>query len=318
MEKIFRVPPDCEGLRLDRFLAQSLPGVSRSFVAGLIREGSVRVAGAAAPADRSMRAGEEVRVHEAAASWSSQKDALKSRTLYEDDSFLVLDKPPGLLMHPLGSSWLNRPEAAAQDPEPNLAGFLYAARPALRHIPRLGIVHRLDRGTSGVLLVAKTAKSYAALTKSFERREVAKVYRAVVRGVPAKTVTRVEAPVGRPSGRRKITVTPFGRPAETEIKVLERGRGAALVEARPKTGRTHQIRAHLAHAGHPVAGDPDFDRRLLDSPRPPRLMLHAYALALRHPRTGRTARFRAPAPPDFKKFWNALGGHGGRQPTISG
>lgn len=301
MEKILHVPPDGEGLRLDRFLAQNLPGVSRSFVADLIRGGLARVAGKSAQADRKLQAGEEVRLREAARGWSSGKDPLKGWIIHEDASILVLDKPSGLLMHPLGVSWLNRPELAAQEAAPNLAGLLFAARPELRRVPRLGIVHRLDRGTSGVLVVAKTAKASSALTEAFERRAVSKIYRAIVRGRPSEKVTRVEAPVGRRSRRRRITVTPFGRPAQTEIRVLERGRDAALVEARPQTGRTHQIRAHLAHAGHPVAGDPDFDK----APAP-RLMLHSYGLAFSHPRGGKAVRFNARAPADFIDFWRKL------------
>ncbi len=303
MEKILKVPPDSEGLRLDRFLAQNIPGVSRSFVATLIRGGSVLVEGKPVQADRKLQPGEEVRLQEAARAWSSGDDPLKGRIIHEDASILVLDKPSGLLMHPLGVSWLNRPELAAQETVPNLAGLLFAARPELRRIPRLGIVHRLDRGTSGALVVAKTSNAYSVLTEAFERRAVSKIYRAIVRGRPAEKVTRVEAPVGRPSGRRKIAVTPFGRPARTEIKLLERGREASLVEARPQTGRTHQIRAHLAHAGHPVAGDPDFDKASA-----PRLMLHAYGLAFRHPRTGKAVRFNARTPADFIDFWKKLRG----------
>ncbi len=303
MEKIFNVPLDSEGLRLDRFLAQNLPGVSRSFITALIRGGSVRVAGKPTQADRKLQAGEEIRLQEATRVWSSGNDPLKTWIIHEDASILVLDKPSGLLMHPLGVSWLNRPELAAQEAVPNLAGLLFAARPELRRVPRLGIVHRLDRGTSGALVVAKTAKVYSTLMEAFEQRAVSKVYRAIVRGRPSEKVTRVEAPVGRHSGRRKIAVTPFGRPAQTEIKLLERGREASLVEARPQTGRTHQIRAHLAHAGHPVAGDPDFDK----APAP-RLMLHAYGLAFSHPRSGKAVRFNARTPADFIDFWKKLRG----------
>ncbi|MDD5302520.1 MAG: RluA family pseudouridine synthase, partial [Elusimicrobia bacterium] len=232
-------------------------------------------------------------------------DDFESWVLYEDKRLLVLNKPSGLLMHPLGDSWLKSPEAARAGRETNLAAELQVHRPAILKAgtPRCGIVHRLDRPTSGVLLVAKDPETYAALTDMFKERYMDKTYRAIVRGVPPPT-SRVSAPIGRESGQRQIVVTPLGKPAETNFRVVTKKKIAALVEAKPLTGRTHQIRAHLAYIGHPVMGDPEFDRKGV--PSAPRLMLHAYRIAFEHPFTGRPARFEAQPPADFNKFWKGL------------
>jgi len=239
-------------------------------------------------------------------SWAERED-LEDWVLHEDSELIVLDKPAGLLMHPLGESWLNTPEAALADQE-NLAGLLLKRRPKIdaAGTPRCGIVHRLDRPTSGVLLVAKTPRAYERLTGAFKAREVHKLYRAIVRGVPADKKARVEAPIGRKPGHRKVMVTPFGKSAETGFRVVEAKKAAALVEAEPLSGRTHQIRAHLAALGHPVAGDPEFETGTA-KPAAPRLMLHAYQIRFEHPKTGAPCEFRAAPPKDFREFWKACG-----------
>ncbi|MDE2039454.1 MAG: RluA family pseudouridine synthase [Elusimicrobia bacterium] len=296
-----RLTVDAPGLRLDRFLALRRPAYSRSHWRFLIEAGAVTVDDRARAADFRLKGGETLRVAALQRDWAEEPD-FERWVLHEDRQLLVLDKPAGLLMHPLGTSWLNSPAAALSERQPNLAGILQRARPALAGLSRCGIVHRLDRQTSGALLVAKTAAAQAALLEDFKRRRVSKIYRAIVRGAPGRG-GRVEAPIGRKPGHRKVLVTPFGKSAETAFSVLEACPRAALVEARPLTGRTHQIRAHLAFVGHPVAGDVEFDAG--GSPRPPRLMLHAYQIALRHPGSGRSVRFRAPLPDDFKSFWSA-------------
>lgn len=294
---------EAEGMRLDRFLAHRLKDYSRSQLQALIKEGRVTVDGTVRGADYRLRGEERVEVCLAHAPWGAE--GFESWVLHEDKDLLVIDKPAGLLMHPLGTSWLSVPEAAMLCSDPNLAGMLQKARPSLAALPRCGIAHRLDRQTSGVLLVGKTGPALEALIASFKERRVEKVYRAVVRGQP-EPKPRVEAPVGRKPGHRKVLVTPFGKPAETAFSVLERGRDAALVEARPLTGRTHQIRAHLALLGHPVAGDPEFDHPSPGRPWPVRTMLHAYQIKLAHPGTGRAASFRAVLPDDFRRFWKEL------------
>lgn len=286
------------GQRIDRFLADQFPDYSREHIKGLIRAGSVLVGGAAAKPSRLLRPGEKVEI--AFPEGMPDMDAaFETWILHEDKEMLVLDKPAGLLMHPLGASWLTAPEAALSG-RTNLAGILHRARPG--RAPRCGIVHRLDRETSGVLLVAKTADAYRRLVDGFKERRISKVYGAVVRGIPDNRKLSLNAPIGRKPGHRKIMVTPFGKPAHTEFTVTRSFKRAALVEARPLTGRTHQIRAHLAMLGHPVAGDADFDRP--DAvPRPPRLMLHAYRIEFEHPATRRLMTFTAEWPADFRAFW---------------
>jgi 23S rRNA pseudouridine1911/1915/1917 synthase len=210
-------------------------------------------------------------------------------------------------MHPLGSSWLTTPLAARAEPEQNLAALMQVHRPEIlkAKTERCGIVHRLDRPTSGVLLVAKNPDIYAALCADFKDRAMDKTYRAIVRG-QMKANARVQAPIGRAPGLRKIVVTSLGKNAETAFRPVTKKTQGTLVEAKPLTGRTHQIRAHLAFLGHPVMGDPEFDKRAEGTVFPPRLMLHAYSIAFEHPAHGRPAMFNAIPPKDFTAFWRTL------------
>ena len=281
-------------MRLDIYVTELLKKYSRAHVKKLIDAGLVTVDGEIKPASYQLRGEEDVKIRAGKAEWTERLD---DWIIHEDKELIVLDKPAGLLMHPLGDSWLTAPEAALDD-QPNLAGLLQRDRPPLKKVPRCGIVHRLDRQTSGVLLVAKTKKTYEALVEGFKEREMSKTYRAVVRGVPGRKLTRVDAPIGRNPGHRRVLVTQFGKDAQTAFKVLEAGKDAALVEAKPLTGRTHQIRAHLAFMGHPVAGDPEFDKSA--AAMPPRTMLHAYKIEFE----GRS--FSAPPPKDFRDFWRRL------------
>lgn len=294
------------GPRLDAFLARSLEGYARSFFKDLIARGCVTVDGERRDADERVEEGQRV-VVELPQSEPEAGTDFESWVLFEDKRLMVLNKPSGLLMHPLGTSWLSRPEAARSEPGVNLAGLLQIFRPAILKAgtPRCGIVHRLDRQTSGALVVAKDPETYEALVESFKDRLVDKTYRAVVRGVPPGA-SRVQAPIGRVPGNRRIVVTALGKSAETSFKILSKKKQAALVEAKPRTGRTHQIRAHLAYLGHPVAGDPEFDPPAPGKAVPPRMMLHAWRLAFEHPASGRPALFTAEPPAEFEKFWKSL------------
>jgi 23S rRNA pseudouridine1911/1915/1917 synthase len=295
---------EVRGTRLDQFIAQRLTRYTRSLVQSLIERGFVTVDGVKRESDHRLKEGERVEVSLSAA--ASEPTSLEVVVLHEDKDLLVLMKPAGLLMHPLGTTWLAVPEAALTEAEESLAAWLQRARPAIVRAgtPRCGIVHRLDRQTSGVLLAAKTPAAYASLVNQFKEREIEKLYRAIVRGVPADKKPRVQAPIGRMPGHRKVTVTPFGKSAETAFKVIASAKDAALVEASPLTGRTHQIRAHLALIGHPVAGDVEFETAGTRGPKPPRLMLHAFKISFTHPRTRKPATFEAEPPRDFRDFWS--------------
>ena len=294
------------GPRLDAFLARKMTGYTRVFLKGLIERGHVTVDGRRRDADERVAEGERVRVELPSLQPVPGAD-FESWVLFEDRRLFVMNKPSGLLMHPLGSSWLATPEAARAESTENLAALIQVHRPAIvkAGTPRCGIVHRLDRPTSSVLVVAKDPETYAALCAAFQAREMGKTYRAIARGVLAGSA-RVQAPIGREPGLRRIVVTSLGKPAETGFKVLSKKKSATLVEAEPLTGRTHQIRAHLAYLGHPVAGDPEFDKRAGGGPAPPRMMLHAYRLSFEHPASGRLARFCAEPPKDFAAFWKSL------------
>lgn len=294
------------GMRLDQFLAEHVPDYSRSHLKGLIGRGCVTVGEQTRPADYRVRPGDRVVLTLPRPLWKEAGD-FESWVLHEDKHLLVLNKPTGLLMHPLGESWLAAPEAAQAETGANLAGLLLLLRPAVTEagVPRMGIVHRLDRQTSGVLLVAKTPSAYQELVDGFKERRISKLYRAVVRGAPGRKT--VQAPIGRNPGHRKVTVTPFGKTAETAFSVVESCKAGGLVEARPITGRTHQIRAHLAYMGNPVMGDVEFDKRKQGGALwPPRMLLHAYRIELVHPGTGKKVSYVAPLPKDFSDFWKAL------------
>lgn len=296
------------GLRLDLFLARKLPLVSRSHVRTLIDRGAVLVDGSRRASDFRLRGGELIRVDATPRGWP--EEAFEDWVLHEDADLLVIAKPAGLLVHPLGESWLRTPAAALEETGPNLAGLLLKHRPksSAAGVARCGIVHRLDRPTSGVMLVAKTPRAEERLLDAFRERRVHKVYRAVVLGRVRERL--VDAPIGRAPGHRKVKVTPFGREASTGFKTVGARRGVSLVEARPITGRTHQIRAHLAAVGHPVLGDPETmigkarkEFEALQLPEPPRLLLHAYKVMLEHPVTGKPVSFTAAAPKDFADYW---------------
>ena len=295
------------GARLDAFLAQTLSGYTRAFMKTMIEGGHVQVNGEIADrADRRLTDGARVTIEFPDLAALPEID-FESWVIFEDKRLLVLNKPSGLLMHPLGSTWLTSPEAARAEPEPNLAALLQVHRPAISKAgtPRCGIVHRLDRPTSGVLLAAKDPETYAALCADFKDRAMDKTYRAIARGHLEKAA-RVDAPIGRAPGHRRIVVTSLGKAAQTAFKAVLRKTKATLIEAKPLTGRTHQIRAHLAHIGHPVMGDNEFDKPKAGEAKAPRLMLHAFSIAFEHPASGRPAFFDAPPPKDFTDFWKSI------------
>lgn len=299
------------GQRLDVFLKNHFPDLSRNHVQELIRLGLVKVGGETAQPSRRLESGAQVELD--LRKPEKDESSFEDWILHEDSDLLVLNKPAGLLMHPVGVSWLTAPMALWTG-EATLAAILLSRRPRLSRsgVPRGGIVHRLDRPTSGVLLVAKTREASRRLSEGFRERAISKVYRAIVRGRLQDKKLRVDAPVGRDAGQKKIIVTPFGRASQTGVTVVQRSALASLVEARPLTGRTHQIRAHLAYLGHPVAGDPELDFPAAQ-PRPERMMLHAYRIELSHPKSGKPVFFEAPPPVDFKAFWTSCLGAGSKR-----
>ncbi len=304
------VPPDCAGLRLDQCLARVLPVYSRSRLQSWIRDGRVTVEGSAASQRSRVWGGERIEVLPAPhPSESAQRpEAITLSIVHEDESLLVIDKPPGLVVHPGSGNW-----------QGTMLNALLHHAPALAALPRAGIVHRLDKDTSGLLVVAKTLEAHTSLVRQLQARTVHREYLALVQGRVAQA-GRVEAPIGRhPVTRTHMAVTPSGKVAITHYEVVERFSNCTLLRCRLETGRTHQIRVHMQSVGHPLVGDPVYGRAPGPPPRLRRLLaafprqaLHAARLELVHPRTNVRVSWKSPLPPDMEDLLAALREAGAR------
>lgn len=298
------VGPEDAGERLDRHIAARLDA-PRNQVQRWIKEGHVRVGGKESKPSYEVAPGDLV----ACEPPEPREDRVIAeegdlRILHEDPDLVALDKPAGLTVHP-----------GAGRTTGTLAHHLLARYPEMAGVGgpgRPGIVHRLDQGTSGVLVVARTAAAYQRLSRAFAAREVDKRYLAVVYGEPPKQGW-IDAPIGRhPLRRKEMAVRPDGRPSRTGYRTLASKGGISLVELDLATGRTHQIRVHMKHLNHPLVGDPVYGEarwkglpkpaqaRLRDFPRP---ALHAWRLALKHPTSGEPLAFEAPVPEDLRELW---------------
>jgi 23S rRNA pseudouridine1911/1915/1917 synthase len=282
------LPPTAAGLRFDAALAQALPEFSRARLRAWIDAGRVSVDGAAAEPTRKARGGEVVVVHPVP-DVSDEMHAAQPIALavvHEDDALIVIDKPAGLVVHP-GSG--NR--------DGTLQNALLHHAPALAGVPRAGIVHRLDKETSGLLVVAKTLAAQTSLVRQLQARSMGREYVALARGDLARGGT-VDAPIGRhPTRRTSMAVVSTGKAARTHYEVVERFGDATLLRCRLETGRTHQIRVHLASIGHPLVGDPAYGRR--GAIAFGRQALHAAKLSLVHPLTGAARSWTSPLPADL-------------------
>jgi 23S rRNA pseudouridine1911/1915/1917 synthase len=281
---------------LDVWLARAVPELSRARAQALIAEGRALVGGQPVRASRRVRAGEPVTLSvpppEPAV---PQPEDLPLSVVYEDVHLLVIDKPAGIVVHPGAGAPAGTLVNALLFHVRDLSGVGGVARP--------GIVHRLDKGTSGLLVVAKDDATHRDLVSQFSGRQVEKTYLAVVAGVPRAREGTIEAPIGRdPVHRKRMSVRAArGRPARSTYRVLETLAGAALLEVRIHTGRTHQIRVHLASIGNPVLGDPVYGgRRTPIAAEAARPMLHAARLSFTHPATGARVHFESPLPADFR------------------
>ncbi|HET7363678.1 MAG TPA: RluA family pseudouridine synthase [Burkholderiales bacterium] len=290
------VPAEMGGLRLDQALARLFHQYSRNRLQEWLRAGHITVDGRAAPARMHVTGGEKISMtppRPPDAAPRAQRMPLK--IVHEDTALIVLDKPAGLVVHP-----------GAGQPDRTLMNALLAHAPALAGVPRAGIVHRLDKDTSGLLVVAKTVESQASLVKQLADRTMRRVYLALVQGDPPASGT-IDAPVGRDvRARTRMAVTHRGKPARTTYRVLERFGRAALVECRLETGRTHQIRVHFQHIRHPLVGDTVYRRGTRHGIAFARQALHAAELSLRHPVSGEAMTWRAPLPRDFKRLVDEL------------
>lgn len=299
-------------MRLDVFISMRLaPEYSRSQVARMIKAGLVTVNGAAARASSWVRTGDHVEVAPLPASKLDELDHKKGDSpeisvIFADDEIIVVNKPAGMTVHP-----------APGHPDGTLVDGLLARFPELAAMAepdgvlRPGIVHRLDKDTSGVMIVARTPFARTALSRQFKDRSVSKIYLALVSGIVARDRITIERPVGRhPLERKKMSVrSHMPRDAKSNVTVLRRFErtsaleiGASLVRVKPETGRMHQIRVHLASIGHPCLGDRVYGGAKAGVAHFDRQALHALALAIAHPRSGKHLEFLAPPPEDFVEF----------------
>ena len=307
----FIVEKSLPGGRLDTFLRAKFPAASRGALQRLIEQGHVRVDGQITKPTHSPRAGDRVEIHwPDARPAEAQPEEIPLDILFEDKFLLVLNKPAGLVVHPsAGHEEHTLVNALLHHCAGQLSGIGGVARP--------GIVHRLDKETSGCLVVAKNDETHVALSEQFAGRLVKKVYQAIVCGQIPRAEGEIHAAIARhPTHRKRMAVQggDAGRAAHTSWRVLEKLPHATLVEVRIHTGRTHQIRVHFQYLGHPVVGDDTYgaqpNKRLkeLANYAAPRILLHARELTFIHPRTRKPMKFSAPLPADFKHALKLLRG----------
>jgi 23S rRNA pseudouridine1911/1915/1917 synthase len=305
------VPAASGGLRLDRALTELLPDFSRSFIVKLIDDGRVSVAGrAATKASLRVEEGQSIEVDVPPPAPSSiESQELPLTILFEDDELVVIDKPAGLVVHPAAGHRDGTLVNALLFHVKDLSGIGGELRP--------GIVHRLDKDTSGVMVIAKHDDAHRRLTDAWGTDAVRKEYLALVYGTPKSPSGTIDAPIGRdPRDRVKMAIVPGARHALTDYFVAEQLRHASLLRCRIRTGRTHQIRVHLKHLGHPIIGDALYsgpqwrgipDRKLQKTIASfPRQALHASRITFPHPRTGEALTFEAPLPTDMQDLLEAL------------
>jgi 23S rRNA pseudouridine955/2504/2580 synthase len=297
------IGPEHAGQRVDNFLRTALKGAPKSLIYRILRTGEVRINKGRAKPDTRLNAGDVVRLPPLRLSedmpvrvGEALQETLRSAVVYQDQQLLALDKPAGLAVH-AGSGVQ--------------VGAIEGLRALYPELEGLELVHRLDRETSGVLLFAKDRPSLTQLHEAFRTDRVHKTYLALVHGAFPEKLREVDAPLEKNTlrgGERMVEVRPDGKPSVTRFRVLRRFAAATLLEATPVTGRTHQIRVHAAHAGHPLVGDPKYGDARLDrglEPSPRRLFLHAASLRL--PRGAqKELRIEAPLPEDLEQFLSAL------------
>ncbi len=287
------IGPAEEGTRIDKVLAERFPEYSRTYFQNLIDQSCVLLNGEPVLKRTTPEEGDEIEIcFQAIPGPSLTPEPIPLEILYEDEHLLAINKPAGMVIHPAPGHWSGTFVNALLHHCGKLAPGMDPLRP--------GIVHRLDKDTTGILIAAKTLLAHQRLIEMFSMREIDKLYLAIVSGKP--TITTIRAPIGRhPIHRKEMAVLTDGRDALTEIQVAAFNDQLSLVLARPKTGRTHQIRVHLKHIGCPILGDATYGNERLNTLfEPGRQLLHAYRLSFDHPITKEPLKFLAPIPEDFK------------------
>lgn len=284
--------------RLDIFAADELADFSRAIVQNMIKDGKITVNGKRVKPSWPLTPGEVVEIEMPAL---EAKTKLSDLIIHDGKDFFVLIKPAGMLVHPQSPVWEEHPEAVFSTEE-TLVSVILANPPKGfdTSMPRAGLVHRLDRETSGVMVVAKTQEFQAEMVALFSNREVHKTYHSIACGEVPDNEGTIDVPIGRVAGG-KIKASDVGREAVTDYKVLERKNGFTYIELYPRTGRTNQLRVHLSWLGYPVLGDWLYRGATAD-----RLMLHARRIEFNHPLTGKKLKFEAPVPNDFLAAWKRV------------
>jgi 23S rRNA pseudouridine1911/1915/1917 synthase len=290
MDKVYSFVADEPGVRLDRYVCHKLAELSRTRIQGLISDGYITVNGQIAKAGLKLNAGDRLKVVLPPPPPSPlTPEAMPLDIIYEDDDLLVVDKPAGLTVHPAPGHRAHTLVNAILSRIPRLAALSDSLRP--------GIVHRLDRDTSGVMVVAKSSLAQTKLTEQFKARSVAKTYLVLVKGKLTPENGVIEAPIGRdPRDRKRMAVVAKGREARTEYRVIKYIGDYTLLEVKPETGRTHQIRVHFAAIGYPVVGDKVYG---VKSPFLSRQFIHASRLGFKLPSTGKYMEFKSELPADL-------------------
>ncbi|WP_371322984.1 23S rRNA pseudouridine(1911/1915/1917) synthase RluD [Dechloromonas sp. ZY10] len=298
---VLSVPDTCSGRRLDQVLAELLPQHSRNRLQGWVRDSLVRIDGQVeTEPKRKLHGGEQLSLAEPpdAQVLAEQPEDIPLDIVYEDECLLVINKPPGLVVHPGSGNWSG-----------TLMNALLHHIPGIAEVPRAGIVHRLDKDTSGLMVVAKTLEAQTDLVRQLQARSVRRVYLALVAGT-VKADGGVDSPIGRhPVQRTKMAVVPEsrgGKPALTWYRILAYYPHCTYVECSLATGRTHQIRVHMASIGHPLVGDPVYGKPHARLPEFHRQALHATRLGLLHPLSGRLMQWEAPPPADMRELLERL------------
>lgn len=312
------VPPELAGERVDKVAAVLFDEFSRSALSGWIQAGALTVDGAQVKPKIRLMGGETLQLHaqlEAKEDWQAA-EPVSFEVIYEDADLLVVNKPAGVVVHP-----------GAGNPRGTLVNGLLNYRRSLELVPRAGIVHRLDKDTSGLLLIAADLRAHKRLVDAMQERQIARIYSALVEGVMVGGQD-INRPIGRDPARRTLQrIRDDGRPALTRVRVVQRYRTHTLITAELETGRTHQIRVHLSSIGHPLLGDSRYGARgrlpvgansrtiqLLQGFK--RQALHAERLEFEHPGSGAAMRFQAPAPTDMRELIEVLGVDAGVRPGI--
>ncbi|MDY6797648.1 MAG: 23S rRNA pseudouridine(1911/1915/1917) synthase RluD [Pseudomonadota bacterium] len=306
----FTIPPELSDRRLDQAAAELMPEHSRSRLQGWIRNGTLTLNGRQCKPRDKVMLGDRIDLDaepEVQVTWEAE--AIELDVVYEDEHLLVINKPAGLVVHP-----------AAGHADGTLVNALLNYAPEVENLPRAGIVHRLDKDTSGIMVVARSLIAHTSLVDQLQERTMGREYEAVVVGTMTGGAT-VDAPIGRhPTDRKKMAVVATGKPAVTHYRLLERFAAHTHIRCKLESGRTHQIRVHMAHVHHPLVGDPAYGGRLRlpkgtteelreELARFQRQALHARQLTLEHPETGEILSWETPLPEDMVQLLTALRKH---------